>query len=106
VNFSAAEARRWILGFWGLTAIFTIIREAQNAKNPGRPLPRPFTLLGSAAGFSVIGLLAELLPSLMVLTAGGITVGAFVAPVAAGKQTPIGVLGGALTKLNAISGGA
>jgi hypothetical protein len=106
VNFSAPEARRWILGFWGLTAVFTIIREAQNPKNPGRPLPRPFTLLGSAAGFSILGVAAGLLPSVMVLVTGGITLGAFIAPVAAGKQTPIGVLGGALGKLNAISGGA
>lgn len=105
MNVTPAQGRQWIIGLWLLTAVFAVIREAQNPSNPGRPLPRPCVLLGSAAAYTVLGVLAELLPQVFVPTAIGITLGAFLAP-AVGGQTPLGVLTGVVQRLDAISGGA
>lgn len=106
MNISPGQARQWMIGLWLLAAAFTVIREAQNPNNPGRPLPRPCVLLGSAAAYTVLGVLAELLPQVMVPTAIGVTLGAFLAPAVAGGQTPVGVLTGVVQRLDAISGGA
>lgn len=107
MNVTPAQARQWMIGLWLLTAAFAVIREAQNQNNPGRPLPRPCVLLGSAAAYTVLGLLGELLPQVFVPAAIGITLGAFIAPaVSRGGQTPLGVLTGVVQRLNAISGGA
>lgn len=107
MNVTSAQARQWMIGLWLLTAVFSVIREAQNPSNPGRPLPRPCVLLGSAAAYTVLAVLAELVPQVMVPTAIGITLGAFIAPaLPAGGQSPLGVLTGVVQRLNAISGGA
>ena len=107
MNVSAADARRWIIGLWLLTAVFAVIREATNAANPGRPLPRPCVLLGSAAAYTVLGVGAELLPQIFLPAAIGVTLGAFLAPaLRPGGQTPLGILNGAVQRLDAISGGA
>lgn len=107
MNVTQAGARQWMIGLWLLTAVFAVIREAQNAQNPGRPLPRPCVLLGSAAAYTVLGLGAELLPQVFVLAAIGVTLGAFLAPaVTKGGQTPLGLLTGVVQRLDAISGGA
>lgn len=105
MNVSPAQARQWMIGLWLLTAAFSVIREAQNPSNPGRPLPRPCVLLGSAAAYTVLGVLGELLPQVFVPAAIGVTLGAFLAPAVAGGQSPLGVLTGAVQRLDAISGG-
>lgn len=107
MNVTSEQARKWMVGLWMLTAVFAVIREAQNPHNPGRPLPRPCVLLGSAAAYTVLGLGAELLPQVFTLAAIGVTVGAFLAPaVTRGGTTPLGVLTGVVQRLDAISGGA
>lgn len=111
MNLSSEGARSWIIGLWLLTVVFAVIRENQkpDSVNPGKPLPRPCVLLGSAAAYTVFGLGAELAPNLAVLVAAGVTLGALIkAPqVTVGGQpqsAPLVALNQALQKLNSLTG--
>lgn len=72
-------ARRAVLLMWlGALGIATY-KELGEPKNPGRPLPRPCKLIPVSIGYTGLGLLAELVPSLAFIVALGITIGAVIA---------------------------
>lgn len=103
MNLTSAEARNWIIGMWLLSVAIAVVRENQSPNNPGKPLPRPCVLLRGAVLYTMLGAFAMFQPTIGTLVAGGVTLGAFIAPVA-GKPAPINVLNDAIGKPNAITG--
>jgi hypothetical protein len=110
VVISKAAGQKWIIGLWFLLLASQVIREyngmaAGTIQPDTRPFPRPCVLLGGAAAFTVLGVMAEFLPTIAALTGAGLTLGVLMAPAAKGQQTPIGLFDQVVQKLNGMAGG-
>lgn len=68
-------ARRAVLMLWLGAMGLVVYKEFGNPANPGKPLPRPCKLIPVSIGYTGLGFIAEVLPTVAFLIALGITVG-------------------------------